>query len=114
MTYYVIVTVHVIRISSLFQFKNIQNAYEILSDAQKREIYDNYGIDAVKDGGGGGGGFPGTRETVVAALQGYHVILGAFFGGGGESLFSSFFGDGLFGGGSRRRRKGESIGIPLE
>ena len=41
----------------LLQFKQIQFAYEVLSDAQKREMYDRFGIDAVKDGGDGG--FPG-------------------------------------------------------
>lgn len=43
-----------------FQFKEIQFAYEVLSDAQRREVYDQCGLDAVKEGGsgGGGGGFP--------------------------------------------------------
>ena len=36
------------------KFKQIQFAYDVLSDADKRETYDQLGLDAVKDGGGGG------------------------------------------------------------
>ncbi|XP_071483479.1 dnaJ homolog subfamily A member 2-like [Diadema antillarum] len=73
------------------KFKEISFAYEVLSDPEKRETYDNYGLDALKEGGGRGGG-------------------------GMEDLFSSFFGESMFGGPfggrgprrtSRRRMKGE-------
>lgn len=75
------------------KFKQIQFAYDVLSDPDKREIYDQMGLDAVKDGGGGN----------------------PFGAGFGDSIFSSFFGGGLFGGGSgRRKRKGESFLVPLE
>ena len=40
------------------QFKEIQFAYEVLADAQRRELYDRFGLEAVKEGGGGSGGFP--------------------------------------------------------
>lgn len=33
-------------------------AYEILSNPEKRELYDKYGLDGVKEGGGGGSGNP--------------------------------------------------------
>ncbi|KAH8905433.1 mitochondrial targeting protein [Coniochaeta sp. PMI_546] len=56
------------------KFKEISHAYEILSDRQKREIYDQYG-EAGLEGGAGGGG--------MAA----------------EDLFAQFFGGGGFGGG---------------
>lgn len=44
------------------KFKEISEAFEILSDPQKREVYDQYGLEAARNGGpafGGAGGFPG-------------------------------------------------------
>ena len=37
------------------QFKSIQFAYEVLSNPEKRQMYDQFGISAVKDGGGDSG-----------------------------------------------------------
>ena len=37
------------------QFKDIQFAYEVLSDPQRRERYDHFGMSAVKEDGGGAG-----------------------------------------------------------
>lgn len=34
----------------IFQFKEIAQAYDVLSDPEKREIYDQYGEDALKEG----------------------------------------------------------------
>lgn len=66
------------------KFKLINEAYEVLSDDEKRAIYDRYGRDGLKGNGSFGGGSFGD------------------FGDLGD-IFSSFFGD-AFGGGSRRRR----------
>ena len=41
---------------SLLKFKEIQAAYEVLFDREKRETYDKYGMEGLKSGGGGPGG----------------------------------------------------------
>lgn len=38
------------------QFKEISYAYEVLSNPEKRQVYDRHGIDGIKEGGGGGPG----------------------------------------------------------
>lgn len=70
------------------KFKEIANAYEILSNPQKRESYDRYGHGAFQ--GAGAGGFQG-------AGQGFHDPFEVFrdvFGGHGGSIFENFFGSG--------------------
>ena len=57
----------------LFQFKNISQAYEVLSNADKRKVYDRGGEQALKEGGGGGGG--GSFSSPMD-------IFDMFFGGG--------------------------------
>ncbi|MBG2802380.1 molecular chaperone DnaJ [Proteus sp. WDL240414] len=68
------------------KFKEIKEAYEILSDAQKRAAYDQYGHAAFEQGGFGGQG-------------------GGGFGGGADfgDIFGDVFGD-IFGGGRRQQR----------
>ncbi|MGV8082811.1 MAG: molecular chaperone DnaJ [Coriobacteriia bacterium] len=85
------------------RFKEINQAYDVLSDPAKREQYDRYG--SVGPSNGGFGGFGGSGG------------MGDFFGGGVsmEDLFSTFFGGiGGFGGGrSGVRLEGRNMGMTL-
>lgn len=67
-------------------FKEISEAYEVLSDEKKRQMYDRYGKAGVSGAASGGGrGY----ESMDEALR---TFMNAFGGGGGESIFESFFG----------------------
>jgi len=70
------------------KFKELSEAYEVLSDDNKRQMYDKYGKDALKEQGG----FSGHSAQ---------DIFEQFFGGG--------FGSSFFGGGPRGPRRTEDI-----
>ena len=76
------------------KFKEISEAYEVLSDEKKRQLYDQYGADAVRGAGMGmGGGSPhGGFSSMEEALRTFMGAFGNGGGGGGESIFDSFFG----------------------
>ncbi|AQK84387.1 dnaJ protein ERDJ3B [Zea mays] len=59
------------------RFAEINNAYEVLTDQEKRKIYDQYGEEGLKQfqGGGGGGGGMNIQD-----------IFRNFFGGGGGGM----------------------------
>lgn len=59
------------------KYKDVQEAYETLSDSQKRAAYDQYGAAGAQGGFGGQGGFDG------AGFGGFEDIFSSFFGGGG-------------------------------
>ncbi len=62
-------------------FKELAAAYEVLSDEQKRSLYDRYGHDGLT---GGAGGFDGVDFGAFSDLS---EIFSQFFGGGGRSGF---------------------------
>ncbi|MBQ9335761.1 MAG: molecular chaperone DnaJ [Lentisphaeria bacterium] len=67
------------------KFKQISQAYSVLSDPQKRQMYDQYGEEAFTHGGGAGG----------AGFDPFDLFREAFGGGGGGGgIFDSFFGGG--------------------
>jgi molecular chaperone DnaJ len=88
------------------QFKRISEAYEVLSDDKRRNIYDQYGEEGLKGAGmgDGGAGFGGGFSSMEEALR---TFMGAFGGGRGAPGFESFFGGG-FEGADESSRQGAS------
>ena len=84
------------------KFKEAAEAYEVLSNAEKKQRYDQFGHAGMNGGGFGGGG--GMNMDDIFSQ------FGDIFGGGG-SPFDSFFGGG---GGRRRTRKGSNLRIKLK
>ncbi len=84
-------------------FKKAAEAYEILSDADKKARYDQYGHAAFE----GGGGFGGGGMNMDDIFSQFGDIFSGFNGGG----FSGFGG---FGGGGQRRVKGSNLRIRVK
>lgn len=80
------------------KFKEAAEAYEVLSNPEKRQRYDQFGHQGVGGGAGYGGGM--NMEDIFSQF-------GDIFGGGG---FDSFFG----GGGSRRTKKGTNLRVKMK
>ncbi|WP_191601386.1 molecular chaperone DnaJ [Marinomonas algicola] len=81
---------------ALEKFKEIGEAYEVLSSDEKRSAYDQYGHDAVNGQGGGYGGAQGGFSDI------FGDVFGDIFGGGGQ------------GGGGSRARRGSDLRYTLE
>ncbi|MFS4449407.1 molecular chaperone DnaJ [Maribacter sp. 2307UL18-2] len=86
-------------------FKKAAEAYEVLSDPNKKARYDQYGHAAFE----GGGGFGGGGMNMDDIFSQFGDIFGSAFGGGG-----GFSGFGGFGGGGQRRVKGSNLRIRVK
>lgn len=81
------------------RFKEVNEAYSVLSDEQRRANYDRFGDPDGPTGFGGGSGY---------------VDMSDIFGGFGMGdIFSSFFGGGMGGGGRTACTRGRDMGVTL-
>ncbi|XP_044803060.1 dnaJ homolog subfamily B member 6 isoform X5 [Bubalus bubalis] len=94
------------------KFKQVAEAYEVLSDAKKRDIYDRYGKEGLNGGGGGGSHFDSPFEFGFT-FRNPDDVFREFFGGRDpfsfdffEDPFEDFFGNRRGPRGSRSRGTG--------
>lgn len=81
-------------------FKKAAEAYEVLSDPNKRAKYDQYGHQAFDGSGGFGGGHGGMNMDDIFSQFG--------------DIFGGAFGGGFGGGGGQRRMKGSNLRIKVK
>ena len=97
------------------KFKELNEAYQVLSDENKRAQYDRFGAAGVNGGGAGGGGFNWQDWSNMAGgaggAQGMNFDFGEF-----SDIFEGFFGGGMGGRSSaqQRRKQGSDLQVAVE
>ncbi|MBB5623368.1 molecular chaperone DnaJ [Pedobacter cryoconitis] len=94
------------------KFKEAAEAYEILSNPEKKQRYDHYGHAGVGGASGGGGGYGGGGMNMEDIFSQFGDIFGG--GGGGGSPFDSFFGGQQQRSSGRRVAKGSNLRIKVK
>lgn len=90
------------------KFKEAAEAYEILSDSDKRAQYDRFGHNAFGPGRGGGGGFSGHGMNMDDIFSQFGDIFG-------DDMFGSFFNNGRSSGGRRSRGvRGSNLRVKIK
>jgi molecular chaperone DnaJ len=88
------------------KFKEAAEAYEVLSNPDKKARYDRFGHAGMS----GNGGFSGEGMTFDDIFSRFGDVFGDAFGGG----FGSFFGGGSRGGGRQRVNKGTNLRVTVK
>ncbi len=91
------------------RFKEAAEAYEVLSNEEKRSRYDRYGHDGVR--GAASNGFSGGGMSMDDIFEHFGDIFGGHFGFGGGGFGSSGFGSS---GGRRRMNKGSNLRVRVK
>lgn len=92
------------------KFKEAAEAYEVLSNPEKKQRYDQFGHAGVGAAGGGGGGYGSGGMN----MEDIFSQFGDIFGGGGGSPFDSFFGGQQSRSSGRRVTKGSNLRIKVK
>ncbi len=85
------------------KFKEAAEAYEVLSDENKKARYDQFGHAGMNGGGGGFGGFGGGGMNMEDIFSQFGDIFGGQFGGGGG-----------FGGSQRQQVRGSNLRVRIK